>query len=404
MTSESLKKMTPETKIVHTGRCSKHHFGVVNTPVYRASTILFDDYQAFKNLDYSGKRPWYNGGLTYGRKGTPLTYQLEQAILDIEGGDHCLLTASGVAAISVVMSAFLSPNDHVLISDNVYGPTKMWAEHFGSRFGIDYTFFSPCITENDFKALIQPNTKLVMFESPGSLTFEITDIPALAKIAKEYNPNIITAIDNSWSAGYFFKPFEKGCDVSIQAGTKYYIGHSDGLFGSITCKADVFNRIRETHYLNGHTIDGDTAYLALRGIRTLSVRLKQHEKNALDVARYLESRDDVKAVLHPALESFPHHALFKRDFTGSSGLFSFVMNNIDEKAIERFINNLQLFGIGFSWGGFESLVMPCLRDNMQRSCKGYVDTNDIVIRLHIGLEDSSDLINDLANAFATMYV
>jgi cystathionine beta-lyase len=278
----------------------------------------------------------------------------------------------------------------------------MWVEHFGSRFGITYSFFPPCATADEFKQLIKPNTKLVMFESPGSLTFEISDIPALTAVAKEHN--IVTAIDNSWSAGYFFKPFDKGCDISIQAGTKYYMGHSDGLFGSITCKPEVFNRLRETHFLNGHTIDGDTAYLALRGIRTLAVRLKQHEKNALDVAHYLESRDDVKAVLHPALKSFPHHDIFKRDFTGSSGLFSFVIEKTDDQAIEKFINNLELFGIGFSWGGFESLVMPCFSDNMQRSCKGYVDDNDMVIRLHIGLEDSGDLIKDLANSFSMMYV
>lgn len=402
MSSHALKKMTTDTQIIHSGRTPEYHFGVVNTPVYRASTILFKDYQTFKNLDYSGNRPWYNGGLTYGRKGTPLTYQLEEAILNIEGGDHCLLTSSGVAAISMVMMAFLSPNDHVLISDNAYGPTKMWAEHFGRRFGIDYTFFPPCASADDFKSLIKPNTKLVMFESPGSLTFEISDIPALAAIAKEHD--IVTAIDNSWSAGYYFKPFEKGCDISIQAGTKYYMGHSDGLFGSITCRANVFNRLRECHFLNGHTIDGDTAYLALRGIRTLAVRLKQHEQSGLKVAEYLQSRDDIKAVLHPALKTFPHHDLFKRDFTGSSGLFSFVMQNADEKAVECFINNLKLFGIGFSWGGFESLVMPCLQDNLQRDCKGYVTQNDTVIRLHIGLEDVDDLISDLSSAFATMYV
>lgn len=400
MASQSLKNKATDTKIVHTGRCSEYHFGAVNTPVYRASTILFNDYQSFKNIDYSGKRPWHSGGLSYGRKGTPLTYQLENAILDIEGGDHCLLTSSGVAAISLVMSSFLSPNDHVLISDNVYGPTKMWAENFGKRFGIEYSFFPPCASPQEFKALIKPNTKLVMFESPGSLTFEISDIPALSAIAKEHN--IVTAIDNSWSAGYFFKPFEKGCDISIQAGTKYYIGHSDGLFGSITCKAHLFNQLRETHFLNGHTIDGDTAYLALRGIRTLAVRLKQHEQNALVVAHYLESRDDVKHVLHPALPTFPHHHIFKRDFTGSSGLFSFVMRNINENALETFIDNLELFGIGFSWGGFESLVMPCLKDNIQRSCNGYTNSDDVIIRLHIGLESPKDLINDLESSFSMM--
>ncbi|MFT6213228.1 MAG: cystathionine beta-lyase, partial [Alphaproteobacteria bacterium] len=279
MASQLSKKTSIDTKIIHSGRSPQHHFGVVNTPVYRASTILFDNYAAFKNLDCSGNTPWHSGGLTYGRKGTPLTHQLEEAILDIEGGDHCLLTGSGVSAISVVLSGCLSPNDHVLISDNVYGPTKMWAESFGSRFGISYSFFPPCVTAEEFKTYIKPNTKLVMFESPGSLTFEISDIPALTKIAKAHN--IISAIDNSWSAGYFFKPFEHGCDISIQAGTKYYVGHSDALFGSITCRSKVYKKLRDTYYLNGHTIDGDTAYLALRGIRTLSVRLKQHEKNAL---------------------------------------------------------------------------------------------------------------------------
>lgn len=391
-----MKKSQIDTKMIHSGRCPEYHFGVVNTPVYRASTILFKDYNSFKNQDCTGQKPWHNGGLTYGRKGTPLTCQLQNTILDLEGGDHCLLTASGVAAISVVMSSFLSPNDHVLISDNVYGPTKMWAEVFGKRFGISYTYFDPCISAEDFKTQIQPNTKLVMFESPGSLTFEITDIPALTKICKAHN--IVSAIDNSWSAGYFFKPFDLGCDISIQAGTKYYIGHSDGLFGSITCTNKVYKKLYETHSVNGHTIDGDTAYLALRGLRTLPVRLKQHEQNALVVAKFLESHPAVKQVLHPALQSFPQHDLFKRDFSGSSGLFSIILHKTDEKYIAQFVDSLTLFGIGFSWGGFESLVMPCFGDNMQRSCNGNIVPDDIVIRFHIGLEDPEDLISDLSHS------
>jgi cystathionine beta-lyase len=402
MRFKSSKNLADDTKIIHTGRCSEYHFGVVNTPVYRASTILFKDFQSFKNIDYSGKTPWNKGGLSYGRKGTPLTAQLEQAILDIEGGDECLLTGSGVAAISVVMSAFLSPQDHVLISDNVYGPTKLWAEQFGTRFGIEFSYFNPTSTPQEFEQKIQKNTKLVFFESPGSLTFEISDIPALCQVAKKHN--LVTAIDNSWSAGYFFKPFDHGCDVSIQAGTKYYIGHSDGLFGSITCKREFFSQLRSTYHLNGHTIDGDTAYLALRGIRTLAVRLRQHEKSALQVAQFLGNHSCVSRVLHPALPSFPQNHLFIRDFTGSSGLFAFVMNDTDDNAFEKFINNLSLFGIGFSWGGYESLVMPCFDDNLQRNCSNHIKSDEKLVRLHIGLEEPQDLIDDLVYAFSVMYV
>jgi len=402
MCAQSSDKTTVDTKIIHAGRTPQHHFGAVNTPVYRASTILFENYAAFKNIDFLGKTRWDKGGLSYGRKGTPITYQLEEAILNIEGGDHCLLTQSGVGAISVVLGGCLASGDHVLISDNVYGPTKMWIEHFGARYNITFDYFPPCVQAREFETYIKPNTKLVMFESPGSLTFEISDISALTYIAKQNN--IISAIDNSWSAGYFFKPFQHGCDISIQAGTKYYVGHSDALFGSITCTKDVYKVLKNNLHLNGHCVDGDTAYLALRGIRTLGVRLRQHEKNALDVARYLEERPDVKQVLHPALPSFPQHDLFKRDFTGSCGLFSFTLDASLCDKVERFVDSLKLFGIGFSWGGFESLVMPCFDDNMQRHCTRNISQNDTVIRLHIGLEDPQDLINDLAHAFSVIYL
>lgn len=388
--------------MIHSGRCPEHHFGVVNTPVYRASTILFSDYASFKNQENACHKPWHDGGLTYGRKGTPLTCQLQQAILDLEGGDHCLLTNSGVAAISLVMTSFLAPGDHVLISDNVYGPTKLWAETIGKKYGITYDHFPPCASASEFEAFIKPNTKLMMLEAPGSLSFEISDIPALTAIAKKHH--IISAIDNSWSAGYFFKPFDHGCDVSIQAGTKYIMGHSDGLFGSITCTKQAYTSLYETHCAQGHMLDGDTAYLALRGIRTLPVRLKQHEKSAIQVAKFLENRKEVKQVLHPALKSFPQHDIFKRDFSGSCGLFSVILNPIPEDTLERFINNLSLFGVGFSWGGFESLVMPCFPENMQRSCSGNVAPDDIVIRFHIGLEDPEDLIANIAHAFSVMYI
>jgi cysteine-S-conjugate beta-lyase len=391
------KKYHEVTQTLHSGRTPEHHFGVVNTPVYRASTILFKDYQAFKNADFAGNRPWHDGGLTYGRRNTPITHQLADTIKNLEGGDAAFVTCSGVSAIAVVMSSLLSTGDHVLISDSVYNPTKMWAEHFGTRMGISFDYIpAGALTESQIKSYFKPNTKLVMVEAPGSLTFEIADIPLISKVAHEYGAAV--AIDNTWSAGVYFKPFEKGCDISIQAGTKYFTGHSDACFGSITCTERYKKIISQTHSLMGQSLDGDTAFLALRGMRTLHLRLKQHYESGLKIADFLENHPKIKTVLHPALPSSPDYGLWKRDFTGACGLFSIILRDGTEEKMERFVNHLKLFGMGFSWGGFESLVMPCLCDNMMRQYDENVRKNDCVIRMHIGLEDAQDLQNDLEQA------
>lgn len=395
------KKYHEVTQTLHAGRNPEHHFGAVNTPVYRASTILFKDYDAFKNADFAQKRPWHDGGLTYGRKNTPITIQLAETIRDLEGGDYGFVTCSGVSAIAVTMSAFLSPNDHVLISDSVYNPTRCWAEHYGKRMNIEFDYIpSGKMSREEIQSYFKPNTKLVMLEAPGSLSFEIADIPLIAEITHEQGA--VVAIDNTWSAGVYFKPFEKGCDISIQAGTKYFTGHSDACFGSITCKAEFKKQISLTHQLMGQSLDGDTAFLALRGMRTLHLRLEQHYKSALEIAKWLEQHPKIDRVLHPALESSADYELWKRDFTGACGLFSVILKDGTEEKMEHFVDHLKLFGLGFSWGGFESLAMPCLGDNLVRHHQGNVQHKEFAIRLHIGLENSQDLKHDLENALRDM--
>jgi len=391
------KSLSEITRALHNGRDPEYHFGAVNTPVYRASTILFNDFNAFKNADWAGKRSWKEGGLTYGRRNTPITLQLAETICDIEGGDKTFLTCSGVAAISVTMAAFLSPGDHVFISDSVYTPTKMWAEKYGKKMGIYFSYIPNDITKEELEAIFTDKVKLVMLEAPGSLSFEIADIPMISDIAHKHNA--VVAIDNTWSAGVHYKAFEKGCDISIQAGTKYYTGHSDACFGSITCKSEFAEQINQTHAIMGQSVDADTAFLALRGIRTLHIRLKQHQESALEIANFLEGRNEIQSVLFPALPSSPDYILWKRDFTGACGLFSFILKDGSEEKVEKFVNNLKLFGIGFSWGGFESLIMPCLADNLIRNHEGNIKKNEYAIRIHIGLEDVNDLKEDLIKAF-----
>ncbi len=388
-----------ETLLIHEGRASDLHYGAVNIPVYRASTILFPSYETFLNGDHSGMKCWREGGLTYGRRGTPITRELESALAQLEKGVSSFLCASGVAAISTALLAFLSSGDHWLMTDNVYTPTKMWAEGFGKRLKIDHTCFTPGISVDALEKLIRPETKVIFCESPGSLTFELNDLPAIVKLAEKYKITVI--IDNSWGAGYYHKPLTLGAHISIQAATKYLGGHSDVLAGLIVARDETSAaKVRKSHYLQGQCIDGDTAYLILRGMRTLSVRLEAHFKNALQIAEYFENKKFVTRVLYPALPSSPDHAIWKRDFTGACGLFAIVLNaGIEEERVKNFINHLQLFGIGFSWGGYESMVMPCPFD-LERNCvSDVIEKNERIIRFHIGLENVEDLKNDLEAAF-----
>jgi cysteine-S-conjugate beta-lyase len=392
----SLDLLTEETFIIHAGRTSDHHYGALNTPVYRASTILFKDYATFKQVESHGIQDWRSQGFSYGRHGNPTTRTLAETIAGLEGGDHCFLTPSGVSAIATTFMAFLKPHDHVLVADCVYGPTRLWLKTLGEQFHIQTTYFDPCITPEAFETLFTPQTQLVFFESPGSLTFEISDIPALSAIAHEHGA--VVALDNTWATPLYFKAFEKGVDISIQAATKYIMGHSDGLMGTITCKAPHKKAIERVLVANGNQVSGDEAYLAMRGLRTMAVRLAHHEKSAFEIATWLEKQPLVKQVISPALPSHPQHDVWKRDFKGACGLFAFVLDTQDEQKIGKFIDGLRFFGLGYSWGGYESLVLPCNLKGIRSSVNEKIDPKGTLIRLHIGLENSHDLKEDLYNA------
>lgn len=378
-------KFAVETRIVTTGREFAEH-GFVNPAVYRASTVLFPSAQAL--LDY-------NQEYTYGRKGTPTSRALESAIAAIEGGHATKVCSSGLAAITTALLAFLKPGDHLLMTDTAYLPTRKFCDGMLKRIGVETTYYDPGLGAA-VSGLIRPNTRVVFTESPGSQTMEVQDIPAIAAAA--HAKGAIVMIDNTWSAGHYFKAFDHGCDVSVQAATKYFVGHSDAMLGCITCNESTWPVLKDAFEELGHFAGPDDMYLALRGIRTLDVRLERHMKNALDMADWLRGRDEVADVLYPALPNAPGHTLWKRDFTGASGLFSIVLNTDDFKAAAAMLDGLELFGMGFSWGGYESLCIPFkpLRTATPWNRKG------VCLRFHIGLENTDDLKADLAAGFTRL--
>ncbi|MGI9513297.1 MAG: cystathionine beta-lyase [Anderseniella sp.] len=377
----------PATDLVTSGRQYSEH-GIVSPGVYHASTILYPNTDALraKNQDY-----------TYGRKGTPTSRALEETIAQLEGGHACRLTPSGLAAVSTVMMAFLNTGDHVLVTDSAYRPTRTLCDGLLQRMGIETTFYDPLIGA-DIGDLMQPNTKLVMTECPGSQTFEMQDIPAIVKAA--HGHGALVAIDNTWSGGHYFKAFEHGCDISFQAATKYLVGHSDCMMGSITVAEQHWDRFKDAYEQMGMCAGPDDMYLTLRGIRTLDVRLERHMKSALDIAGWLRERDEVAEVLHPGLPGAPGNDIWKRDFRGSSGLFGVVLKTSNQQAVDAFLNTLTLYGMGYSWGGFESLVIPC--DVTSYRTATTWDREGHLLRLHIGLEDVRDLKKDLENGFKAM--
>jgi cystathionine beta-lyase len=391
--------MKSETRILQSGKNIEEQKGMVNPPTSRTSTILYPTLESYRQAEKG--TPYYKSGyntptvdISYGISGTPTTYALQNAVASLEGQEHALITPSGLSSITLVLCALLKHGDHVLISDSVYGPTRRFCHRELSRYGIQVTYYDPLIG-GDIETLITDRTKLIFTESPGSLTFEVQDIPAITASAKKHH--IPTVIDNSWATPLFFNPFDYGIDISIQAGTKYMGGHSDLLFGTVTCTEALAPRIYEAYKNYGLHVSPDDCSLALRGIRTLSVRLKQHEKNALEVAKWLEKHSLVENVLHPALPSCPGHEHWKRDFKGSSGLFSFIMkDSYSEEALGKFIDPMQIFGIGASWGGYESLVLP-FDPRIARSATKWKHQGS-AIRLHIGLENVDDILSDLEDA------
>ena len=371
------------TRLAHDGSHPEEQFGIVNPPVYRASTV---DYGTVAEMQALRENPYDN--FVYGRVGTPTSKAFEEAVANLEGAERCVAVGSGLAAISAAMLAFVGSGDHILVCDNAYSPTRNLCENFMKRYGVTTTYYDPMIGAG-IAELFQDNTKVIYTESPGSHTFEIQDIPAITNAAHKAGVKVV--MDNTWGAGYFFKPFDHGVDVSVQAATKYYVGHSDAMVGTISMSGENILPVLDNVRVLGYNIAPDDAYLALRGMRTLNVRLKRHEKNALKVAEWLSGRPEIDRVLHPALPSCPGHELWQRDFTGSNGLFSVIFKPTDQSAMHAFIDGLELFSLGGPWGGYESLVLPT---NVTRTVTEWHE-NPQSIRFHIGLEDPDDLIADI---------
>lgn len=377
--------MKDDTIVTHAGRHPFDHHGVVNTPVYHASTVLFPTLEAHDARDQP---------VVYGRKGTPTVFALEEAVSALEGAHGTVVCPSGLAAISTTFLALVKTGDHVLITDNTYFPTRKFADRVLTRYNVEVEYFDPTIGA-DIEKLIRPETTLIWLESPGSQTFEMTDVPAIVEIANTHH--VWTAMDNTWAAGYYFRPLGFGVDVSIQAGTKYIVGHSDAMLGVIACNEEAYGEVHATFDALGNSPGPDDVYLATRGIRTLAVRLKQHYENALILSEWLSRRPEVKRVMFPALPQDPGHPIWRRDFTGASGLFGFVMDCPHRKALAAMMDGLQYFGMGYSWGGYESLLVPTDPAKVRTASEWKPEGQ--TMRIHVGLEDPDDLIEDLAAGF-----
>ncbi len=380
--------LRPETELVAGGRDTVAQKGFVNPPVVRGSTVLYPTADDIRE---------HRGEFQYGRHGTPTTRALQQALIALEG-PNCAgigLAPSGLAAISTTLLAVLKAGDHLLVSDSIYRPTRHFCDSVLRRFGVETTYFDPLIG-GGIAALFKPNTRAVFAEAPGSQSFEMSDIPAIAAAA--HARDILVIDDNTWATPLYHRSLDQGVDISIQAATKYIGGHSDIMFGTIAANARAWPLVTDTIRALGVCAGPDDVFLAMRGLRTLAVRLAHHQASALEMARWLRARPEVARVLHPALEEDPGHAIWKRDFTGASGLFSVVLKPASDKAVDALLDTLTLFGMGYSWGGFESLVIPF-------DCSSYRTATTWApggptLRFHIGLENLDDLKADLERGFA----
>jgi cystathionine beta-lyase len=382
--------MRKDTVLSHAGRSPERFDGAVNVPVIRASTILYPDVESHED------RSDRFAGVRYGRSGTTTRFAFEETLAQLEGAARVCAVGSGLAAIVVALLAYARSGDHILVADNVYGPTRNFCSGRLRSMGVETEFYDPGIG-GGIERLLRTNTRLVYCESPGSLTFEMQDIPAIAAAA--HARSIPVLADNTWATPYFFRPFEKGIDVSIHAATKYIVGHADVMMGTIGAGAEHWRAIRQTAADYGYTASPDDCYLALRGLRTLGPRLKQQMANALEVARWLAQRPEVARVLYPALESDPGHALWKRDLTGAASLFGVELKAYSDEAVKAAINSLHYFGHGSSWGGFESLVTYPKPQQLRTATPW---RSGPLLRLHVGLEDPADLMADLEGAFEVL--
>ncbi len=380
------------TRLVHAGRDPARFHGAVNPPVYRASTMVSESLAELRHkreLHASGERAY-----GYGRFGTPTTHAFEDAVAELEGGYRSLVFPSGLAACACALAAFVGKDDHILVPESAYFPLRNFARTTLARFGVQVEFYPPQDVPGTI-ARMRDNTRVLYVESPGSITFEVQDIPALAEAA--HRRGIAVLMDNTWATPLYFKPFAHGVDVSIQAGTKYLVGHSDAFLGVVTATRESWDKVLQGARQFGQIAGGDDVYLALRGLRTLQVRLERHWRNGLELANWLGSQPLVQEVLHPALPSSPDYALWKRDFTGASGLFAFRLAPQSDEALSAFFDHLELFRLGYSWGGYESLIMLYQPHEVALSTR--TGGEGALVRVHAGLEHPDDLRKDLQAAF-----
>ena len=386
-----------ETTLVSAGRDKKYTLGSVNAVIQRASSLVFNSVEEKKFATKNRA----NGELFYGRRGTLTHFSFQQAMVELEGGAGCVLYPCGAAAVSNAILSFVSTGDHILVASSAYEPTQDFAEKVLRKLGVSTTYFPADIGEN-LGSLMQPNTKVVFLEAPGSITMEMPDLPAMVRAVRAVSPEVIIMIDNTWAAGILFKALDFDIDISIQAGTKYIIGHSDAMIGTAVANDRCWEQLREHSYLMGQMVDADTAYVASRGLRTLGIRLRQHEESSIRVAQWLSERPEVAVVNHPALPGSKGHEFWKRDFTGSCGLFSFVLKDrLNGQQLADYLDNFAHFSMAYSWGGFESLILANQPEEIQAIRPAEtVDFTGTLVRLHIGLENVEDLIEDLDAGFA----
>jgi cystathionine beta-lyase len=384
--------MKKDTLLTHVGRNPAQTHGTVNMPVFRTSTVVFGDVETYETRDPDDYKI-----MRYGIHGTPTTFAFEEAVARMEGGHLAVAVPSGLAAITAALYAFVNSGDHLLMTDSAYAPTRIFCERQLRRNGVEVEYYDPLIGAG-IEKLFRKNTRAVFCEAPGSLTFEMQDIPAIAAAA--HARGIPVLADTTWGTPYFFRAFERGIDVSIHAATKYIVGHSDVMMGVIVTNEKCWLPVRRTVAEFGFSVSPDDCYLALRGFRTIGVRMKQQMANALVVARWLANRPEVQRVLYPALEDDPGHALWQRDFDGAASLFGVILRPAERPRVTAFVNALKLFGIGSSWGGYESLVTAPHPEKMRSATRW--NPGGPTIRLHIGLEDPEDLIADLEQALARL--
>jgi len=386
----------PDTILEHVGRDPAKNFGIVNPPVYHASTVIFPSLKTLLETRVDRASGAFEG-ITYGREGTPTTRAFEEAITQLEGGYRAVTLPCGLGAIATSLMAFLKSGDHLLMPDQLYAPARQFCDDVLAKFGVEVTYYDGVIA-GGIAALMKPNTTVVYLESPGSLTFEIQDVPAIARVAKQRGATVL--MDNTWASPIFFHPLAHGVDVVIHAATKYISGHSDLMLGVAVCNEATLVPVKKTASTAGYCGGPDDIYMALRGLRTLGVRMRRHYESALAVAAWLQKRPEVHRVHYPALPEDPGYGIWKRDFLGASGLFGFTLKSYSDSAFAAFLDHMELFKLGYSWGGYESLMVPTYPSTLRSSTRW--DAPGPSVRIHVGLENVGDLVDDLKRGFARL--